>query len=175
VAGSARFKFKSPSLPAHAALTTAAVALQTLGGAQEAHLDGAVYGLIESAVGLLAGVSLTEARLRPVDQKRISKVLRYLEQAETHASVPELAAIASMSQYHFLRIFRRVTGTTPHQYVLAMRLRRAALKLANTREPIAQLALGTGFEDVSTFNRYFRRTFALTPSAYRSKYFRSAA
>jgi AraC-like DNA-binding protein len=110
-----------------------------------------------------------------VDQKRILKVLHHLEHADSEqGSLSDLAALARMSKYHFLRIFRRVTGTTPHQYVLAMRLRRAALKLAGTREPIAVLALAAGFEDVSTFNRYFRRDFKLSPSAYRKKYFRNA-
>lgn len=175
IAGSSQFRFKSPMLPAHPALTQAAVSLQELGRAAAGEADAAVYGLMEAAVALLSGASAELLRLRPVDSKRISRVLRHLQREEAGTDdLAELASIASMSKYHFLRTFRRLAGTTPHQYLLAMRLRRAALKLARTREPIAELALASGFDDVSTFNRYFRRTFKLTPSAYRIKYFRSA-
>jgi AraC-like DNA-binding protein len=175
VAGYSRFKFKAPILPAHPALTPAAVSLQALAGEEDSRACAAVYELLESVVGLMAGSSPGGPPVRVVDQKRVLKVLHHLEHADSErGSLSDLAALARMSKYHFLRIFRRVTGTTPHQYVLAMRMRRAALKLARTREPIAVLALAAGFEDVSTFNRYFRRDLKLTPSAYRKKYFRNA-
>jgi AraC family transcriptional regulator len=174
-AGSSRFKFNCPVLPADPALTSAAVSLHALAAIEAAEADAAVYQLIESAVGLLAGLAPASRRPAPRDQRRIAKVLRHLEQPGSEREpLSDLAALAHMSKYHFLRIFRRTTGTTPHQYVLAMRLQRAALKLARSQEPIAILALGAGFDDVSTFNRYFRRAFKLTPTSYRRKYLRSA-
>jgi AraC family transcriptional regulator len=80
----------------------------------------------------------------------------------------EMAAVAGMSKYHFLRVFRRLTGMTPHQYLISVRLRRAALALASSRRPVIAIALDAGFGDLSTFNRRFRTTFGLTPTRYRA-------
>jgi AraC family transcriptional regulator len=78
-----------------------------------------------------------------------------------------MAAVAGMSKYHFLRVFRRQTGVTPHQYLISARLRRAALALTSSRRPVLEIALDAGFGDLSTFNRRFRVTFGLTPTQYR--------
>jgi AraC-like DNA-binding protein len=79
-----------------------------------------------------------------------------------------LAQIARLSPYHFIRTFERVTGTTPHQYLLRIRLRRAAIRLRTEREKISDIALGCGFGDISNFNRTFRAEFGVSPRAYRS-------
>ena len=73
-----------------------------------------------------------------------------------------------MSKYHFLRVFRRLTGMTPYQYLLSARMRRAALALASSRRPVLAIALDSGFGDLSTFNHRFRAAFGLTPTQYRA-------
>jgi AraC-like DNA-binding protein len=83
-------------------------------------------------------------------------------------SLADLAAIAGMSKYHFLRVFRRLTGVTPHQYLISARMRRAALELASSRRPVLNVALDSGFGDLSTFNKRFRATFGSTPTRYRA-------
>jgi len=70
--------------------------------------------------------------------------------------------------YHFFRTFEGLTGTTPHQYLLRIRLRRAALRLRTEPTPILDVALDCGFGDVSNFNHAFRAEFGLSPRAYRS-------
>jgi AraC-like DNA-binding protein len=79
-----------------------------------------------------------------------------------------MAAAAGMSKYHFLRVFRRLTGMTPHRYLISARLRRAALALASSRRPIITIALDSGFGDLSTFNKTFRAVFGRTPTQYRA-------
>jgi AraC family transcriptional regulator len=78
-----------------------------------------------------------------------------------------MAAAAGMSKYHFLRVFRQLTGVTPHQYLISARLRRAALALASSRRHVLEIALDSGFGDLSTFNKTFRAVFSLTPTQYR--------
>jgi AraC-like DNA-binding protein len=73
-----------------------------------------------------------------------------------------------MSLHHFLHTFRRVTGVTPHQFVLHTRLHCAALRLRQSREQISTIAFGAGFNDLATFNRRFRRLIGVAPSAYRA-------
>ena len=72
-----------------------------------------------------------------------------------------------MSPYHFLRTFKRVTGVTPHQWLLRARLREAARRLAASRAPVTDIALDVGFEDLSNFMRSFRAEFGVSPRRYR--------
>jgi AraC-like DNA-binding protein len=80
----------------------------------------------------------------------------------------DLAQAAGLSKFHFLRTFVRVTGATPHQYVLRARLRRAAVELQTRQAKVVEVAFGCGFGDVSSFNRAFRAEFGVSPRAYRS-------
>jgi transcriptional regulator GlxA family with amidase domain len=89
-------------------------------------------------------------------------------EAEMPQKVGSLAKIARLSPYHFLRTFEELTGATPHQYILRMRLRRAAVRLRLERGSIAEIALGCGFGDISNFNRTFRAEFGMTPREYRA-------
>jgi AraC-like DNA-binding protein len=72
-----------------------------------------------------------------------------------------------MSKYHFLRTFRRIAGVTPYEFLLGVRLRRAALALATTPTAVTAIALDAGFGDLSTFHGRFREVFGTTPAAYR--------
>jgi len=101
----------------------------------------------------------------------VARVTRTVRAIERHPSarltLGRLAREAGLSPYHFLRTFERVTGVTPHQYVLRARLREAALRLAAERAKIIDVALDCGFGDVSNFNRSFRTEFGVSPRAYR--------
>jgi AraC family transcriptional regulator len=79
-----------------------------------------------------------------------------------------MAREARLSPYQFLRVFERVTGATPHQYVRRLHLRAAATRLAATPDRILDIALDSGFGDVSNFNRAFRYEFGMSPRAFRS-------
>jgi AraC-like DNA-binding protein len=103
------------------------------------------------------------------DPVRIVRVLRYLESriAEAH-TLGDLARMAGLSRYHFLRTFKAVTGTTPHQWLLRARLRESAHRLVSSREPVTEIALDVGFDDLSNFIRSFRAEFGMSPSRYRA-------
>jgi AraC-like DNA-binding protein len=77
-----------------------------------------------------------------------------------------LAAEARMSSWHFLRVFRRETGATPHLYVLQRRLARAR-QLLEAGEAPAAVAAATGFSDQSHLTNRFRRTYGVTPAVFR--------
>jgi AraC-like DNA-binding protein len=122
----------------------------------------------------LAGAVLQMARTRECatttrDRIRIAEVIRHLEmhRDERH-TLAELADLARLSRYHFLRTFREVTGITPHQWILRARLRDAAQRLATSNELITEMALDVGFEDLSNFIRSFRAEFGVSPRAYRT-------
>jgi AraC family transcriptional regulator len=102
------------------------------------------------------------------DERRVAAVIRHLED-HYHEPLPlaALADLAGLSPFHFLRVFRATAGLTPHQYVLRARLRAAAVTLATTTTPVTEVALASGFEDLSNFIRTFRTEFGVTPSTYR--------
>jgi AraC family transcriptional regulator len=79
----------------------------------------------------------------------------------------ELSAIVQISPYHFLRLFKKSMGITPHQYILQCRLDRAKYLLWSSNLDIAQIALRTGFCDASHLNRYFKKSLSMTPNQWR--------
>jgi AraC family transcriptional regulator len=106
----------------------------------------------------------------PATEARVTRVIRMIESrsaAEHHLGA--LAREARLSRYHFLRIFQQLTGLTPHQYVLRSRLRHAAIRLLLEPSLILDIALDSGFGDISNFNHAFRTEFGLNPRAYRAK------
>ena len=82
-------------------------------------------------------------------------------------TLENVATEASMSPFHFLRIFARVLGVTPHQYLVRCRLRKAAWLLVHDTRPISDIALDVGFGDLSNFVRTFRRAAGVSPRRYR--------
>lgn len=105
----------------------------------------------------------------PAMRARIAQSVERIEASPADApGVERLAREAGVSAYHFLRTFERVTGTTPHQYVMRARLRNAAMRLADAPGRIIDLAYDSGFDDVSNFNRAFRHEFGVSPRHYRA-------
>jgi AraC family transcriptional regulator len=106
----------------------------------------------------------------PSAEARVTRVARLIDSdCSADLTLAVLAREARLSPYHFLRTFERLTGLTPHQYVRRARLREAALRLAAEPTKIVDVALESGFGDVSTFNRAFRAEFRTNPHAYRMR------
>lgn len=78
-----------------------------------------------------------------------------------------IARVADISPSHFVALFKRSTGLTPHQYVVTRRIASAKALLVQTRMPIAEIASRTGFADQSHLTRLMRRQIGLTPKALR--------
>jgi AraC family transcriptional regulator len=104
------------------------------------------------------------------DERRVTAAVRGIEaRSSERLSLHELAREATMSPYHFLRVFARVVGVTPGQYILRTRLSRAAVLLRRSSLSVARVAADSGFGDLSTFNRQFRRAMRMSPNVYRAR------
>ncbi len=88
-----------------------------------------------------------------------------LAHSEENISLHDLAALAGLSPWHFLRQFKKIVGLPPHAWLLQARLLQAQ-KLLKKREKITSVALKCGFSDQSHFNRHFKRAIGVTPSQY---------
>jgi AraC family transcriptional regulator len=132
-------------------------------------LGEATAELFALTIAALSGHVSAPQRISANDERRISRVLHFLAREFSEAiTLDQLAATASMSKYHFLRSFRRIVGLTPYRYLLGLRLRHAAVRLAQSSAAVSAIAFDTGFGDLSTFNARFRRHFGASPSHYRT-------
>ena len=105
----------------------------------------------------------------PGAEARVTRAIRRIErQFEEPITVSALARDAGLSPYHFLRTFERLTGLTPHQFLRRLRLRDAAIRLADgAPSRILDIALACGFGDASNFTRAFRVEFGMSPREHR--------
>lgn len=119
-----------------------------------------------------AGASRSAAAPPPplVSLRRVARAIRHVEAHYAgDCSLAALAALARVSPFHLVRVFRAATGQTPHQFVLATRLRAAEALLRTTSRPVTELAFEVGFGDLTNFAASFRRVYGLAPRAYRAR------
>ncbi|MEV0173121.1 helix-turn-helix domain-containing protein [Streptomyces sp. NPDC050803] len=90
-----------------------------------------------------------------------------LERLDQPLTVEDLARQARMSSRHLGRHFRSVTGTTPLQWLLTQRIRRAQELLENTDNSVEAVATATGMGTATTLRRHFNRTVGVAPDTYR--------
>ncbi len=84
--------------------------------------------------------------------------------AQPH-SLASLASAVGISPFHFARVFRELTGTPPHRYLLNIRLSRAADRLRQGTG-VTDTCFATGFNSLSHFTHLFRRRFSVPPSRF---------
>ena len=84
-------------------------------------------------------------------------------------SLDELAGVASLSRYHFLRVFKRQTGLTPHAYLRSVQLQQAVILLRTSNASIGAIALQVGFASPGHLSDAFKRQHGITPSAFRAE------
>jgi len=96
---------------------------------------------------------------------------RYFEALD----VADMARAAGLSRAHFSREFRAAFGESPHSYLLTRRMERAAALLRYTDRSVADVCLSVGLQSVGSFTSMFKRTYDMTPTAYRAAYPPAAA
>ncbi len=99
-------------------------------------------------------------------QRMQEYILKHIDEEIT---LRDLGRAAGYSPYHSIRIFKTLTGTTPFEYIRALRLTNAAQKLVKSDEKVVDVALKVGFESHDGFTRAFYRQFDITPIKYRSE------
>jgi len=97
----------------------------------------------------------------------ILKLLRYVEDHFTQASLTEAAQLLHTDVYSLSRLIRRQTGKTFTQLVQEKRLTQAAFLLKSTRQNVDDVALAVGYENISYFHRIFKEAYGLSPRQYR--------
>ncbi|MFT3679282.1 MAG: AraC family transcriptional regulator [Ferruginibacter sp.] len=98
--------------------------------------------------------------------RRLLKAKEFIDTNYTfRLTTEQIAKEAMISEYHFFRLFKKVFGKSPHQYILQKRLHAACTPLRD-KEKIAEVALNCGFTDVYTFSKAFKKHFGIPPSSF---------
>ena len=85
-------------------------------------------------------------------------------------NVAAVAAVAHISEAHFIRTFRAVFGETPHHYLQRRRVERSMFMLRETDRSVTDICMDVGFTSLGTFSRTFRDIVGETPSQYRANH-----
>jgi AraC family transcriptional regulator len=150
--------------------------LMVLGALAQAVAEGrSDVGLDEIGLWLVARVAQVISPRKSglpsataTDRKRAVEAALWIH-AHSHQSLAleQIAHQVDLSSFHFLRLFSRVIGVTPHQYLLRSRLAHAARLLAQDERTVTDVALDVGFADLSNFVRTFGRAAGISPHAFR--------
>ena len=85
-------------------------------------------------------------------------------------NVRAVAAVAHVSEAHFIRSFRAVFGETPHRYLQRRRVERSMFLLRETDRNVTDICLDVGFTSLGTFSRTFSEIVGESPSSYRASH-----
>lgn len=103
-----------------------------------------------------------------LEPRRLRRVLDFIEaRLDTSISLDDLAGEACLSPFHFTRLFRQATGSSPHRYVTERRISSAQQMIVSGHASLAEIALDTGFGSQAHFCRAFRQATGVSPRAYR--------
>ncbi len=131
-------------------------------------LDEVGMLLIARLVEVVSGRKRRSATMSARDRRRAVETALWIDaHAHRPLDLERAAAQAGLSAFHFLRLFARILGVTPHQYLVRARLRRAARLLADDARPITDIAYDVGFGDLSNFVRTFHRAAGVSPRGFR--------
>lgn len=113
-----------------------------------------------------------QVRLRKEYAERVNRVIDYINiNLADDLSLRKLADIAAFSPYHFHRIFHSITGETLYNYIMRLRLEKAAHKLKySLNRSVTEIAYECGFSSASSFSRAFRDYFSIPPLEYRGRF-----
>jgi AraC family transcriptional regulator len=175
-------------------LDPARLTIPPLGGLDVPHLRAALLAVdaeltVGGAGGRLAAESLANvlavhllrhvlAPRRParrrtgrLPQAKLRAVVEFVEDhLDASPTLEEMAALAHLSPYYFVRQFKRATGLPPHRYVILRRVERAKQLLQSGGDfSLAEAAARAGFSDQGQFCQHFKRLVGVTPGQFRMR------
>lgn len=127
----------------------------------------AALRLVALLTSRLAGKADGRGRLAPWQERKVEQYLRvHLQQP---LRINEVAAHIAVSSSHFCRAFKESFGTTPHMYIVRLRLELAQRLMLTTRDPLSQIAIACGLADQAHLAKLFRHHMGESPSCWRRR------
>lgn len=111
-------------------------------------------------------ISVTRPAQKNMD--RIKTIIKYIEtNYQAPISIDEIASVCGFSSSHFMKFFKNTMGTSFIDYLNDYRLSMASRMLLSSDATILMVAADCGYDNLSYFNRLFKKKYGMTPSAYR--------
>jgi AraC family transcriptional regulator len=108
------------------------------------------------------------AAVLPLSDVEVGRVVEYMRaHLGDDLTVDDLAAVARVSKFHFIRAFAMAAGVTPYRYLRRMRLETAAELLRRSPASVARIALECGYRSTGQFARAFRAEYGVPPTLFR--------
>jgi AraC-like DNA-binding protein len=111
---------------------------------------------------------------RPAGSALLVHLRRARDHIDRHYAAPldldQLAAVAGVSKYHFVRCFEATYGETPLRYVTRRRIERAQDLLRHANLTVTEICMAVGFAGLGSFSARFRELVGESPSAYRDRW-----
>ena len=111
-----------------------------------------------------------ENRSGTISDRRLARVIEYMQaNYARNLSLEDLSHEAGMSKFHFVTVFRKKVGVTPHRYLIELRLSKAAALLQKSQSTIEHIASSCGYIHPAQFTTAFTRYFKKTPGNFRKE------
>jgi AraC family transcriptional regulator len=155
-----------PTLPRAATLLERAMRALEAGDPIDA--DALAVDVVESTLVACGAVRAPARRPSRGERERVHAAIDLID-ARSHEpwALSDLAVAVGSSPFQLVRSFGALVGMTPHRYLVATRVRHAAMLLLDTRRPVTDIAFDVGFGDLSNFIRTFRRELGCSPRRFR--------
>lgn len=126
----------------------------------------AVY-LLREHINVQRSEEMELSRVGLVD-RRLRRAVEFMhDNCGRELSLAEIASAAYLSEFHFARLFKKITGLTPHAYLAGVRIERARRMLAESDLAIVEVGAAVGYASQSHFTKVFREATGMTPRAFR--------
>jgi AraC family transcriptional regulator len=103
--------------------------------------------------------------------KRINNAKEYIDDNFSgEIKIEDAAKEACMSNFHFLRLFKKVFDETPYQYITSKRIEKAFKLILRSEMPITEVCFEVGFSSPSSFSWLFKQKYGMSPDAMRNSY-----
>jgi AraC-like DNA-binding protein len=118
-----------------------------------------------------SNVCVEQKRLFP-EEKYITRAQEYIQSCyNSNVTLEDICSFIHLSEYHFIRVFTKYTGTTPHQYLIKFRIQKAEDLLRSGKYKVEEVAKLSGFISAAHFIAQFKKIKGVTPNAYKKAIF----
>lgn len=147
-----------------------------LGDKDPIYFQNLFVNILDELVGIekeindqINSISALKSKTRVELYRRLNMAKDYIDlNLNSNLSLEVISKESCLSPFHFLRTFSEFYGTTPYQYILSERLKKANFLIEKTSQEYNQIIRATGFEHKRTFQRAYKKEFGITPFMHMS-------